>query len=143
MRFAFIASLTRRQEMRVIAARLESMGHEVVSTWIDSNEEDGDMSGPQKLATAELNIDNLIQSDAVAIFTELAETAGVHKGTRHFETGAIWAITVLMGPCRKLCVVGPRETICHYLHGFTYAEDVAEFLAWAKQLRGCAERTGT
>lgn len=146
MRIAFIASLTRRPQMREIAKSLRAMGHEVVSTWIDSDEEDDGLTDEHKRAVAIKNINDLARGQAIVVFGENREACGVHRGTRHAEFGFVYgrALFSPTGGPKHIVIVGPRETTFHHMPCLDHFGTVAEFMTWAKQqavaLRAVAER---
>lgn len=93
----------RRLELAIIKHIIESYGHKVVSTWIDSY--------PQPINRSELaekELKEIDECDCLMAFTEDPETAH-YKGGRHVEYG--YAIA----KHKDIIVVGPKENLFYWL----------------------------
>ena len=109
-KIALTSRFGRQQEMRAVAAYLESLGHAVVSRWLVV-EQDQDT---QELA--QMCLDDIGQADVVVAYTDAPDTPGAGRGGRHAEFGAA-AMTFA-----RLILVGRRE---HLLHHLARVEQVA------------------
>ncbi|HLK90206.1 MAG TPA: hypothetical protein VKZ18_09950 [Polyangia bacterium] len=101
----YIASrYDRRFEMLGVTAVLMRAGHVVTSRWIEGR---GD--GPEVAAAEDL--EDVLRADCLVSFTEepAAGVAWSARGGRHVEFG----LAVAAG--KRLCIVGPRENIFHFL----------------------------
>ncbi len=113
MRIYLAARYSRREEMRIIAAELETMGHEVTSRWINGSHELTDHPAYEdrtRLACEDMQ--DLYRADVVISFTEQPRAAldNPGRGGRHVEFGL-----ALRNPGQRKIVVGWRENVFHYL----------------------------
>jgi hypothetical protein len=101
----YIASrYDRRFEMLGVTGVLMRAGHVVTSRWVEGRGE-----GPALAALEDLS--DILRADCLISFTEEPE-AGVSwaaRGGRHVEFGYALAAG------KRLCVVGPRENVFHFL----------------------------
>ncbi|MCE5200820.1 MAG: hypothetical protein ABFD54_05820 [Armatimonadota bacterium] len=116
MNIYLAARYERREELNAYATDLARHGHHVISRWI---------RGEHEFVNTETDIiryaledcEDLIAADMVISFTE-EPRSGHSRGGRHVEFG----LAVAFG--KKLCVVGYRENVFHYL------PEVAFFQTW-------------
>jgi hypothetical protein len=104
MRIYIASRYDRRFEMLGVTGVLMRAGHDVTSRWIEGR---GD--GPE--LEAREDVADVLRADCLLSFTE-EPTAGVPwsaRGGRHVEFG------VALATGKRLCIVGPRENIFHYL----------------------------
>lgn len=117
------ADYARKSEMQGCRAFVEALGHKVVSTWIDNEQEqpfgiDGEaidettINRCAGLATADFS--ELKDSDTVLLFT----TGRLARGGRHTEFGAALAMM------KRIIIIGPRENV------FQCASCVEQFDTW-------------
>lgn len=119
MRIYLTARFGRRDEMRQHRETLKAIGHEVTSRWLD----EADCVPPRQAAM--VDVDDLIQSECVIVFTETSE-AGYTTGGRHVELGFAIATTL------PILMVGPRENVfCHLdcVNNFETMQQAVEFLS--------------
>ena len=101
----YIASrYDRRFEMLGVTGVLMRAGHVVTSRWIEGR---GD--GPEVAAAEDL--EDVLRADCLVSFTEepAVGVAWSARGGRHVEFG------LALAAGKRLCVVGPRENIFHFL----------------------------
>ena len=100
--------------MRVVAVRLEDLGHEVTSTWVwrtDTNIEN--LFDPDASLVAVDDVIDVIRADTIIAFTEYPRTTNT-RGARHTEFGISVGLAAQAGAGkRRLIVCGPREHIFH------------------------------
>ena len=106
MRIYIAARYDRRFEMLGVTSALMRAGHEVTSRWIRRGRgEDPELGLPSRISR------DLGRADCLVSFTE-EPAAGVSwaaRGGRHVEFG------IALAAGKRLCVVGPRENIFHFL----------------------------
>ncbi len=112
MRIYLASRYSRRDEMRHLAARLRSLGHNITSRWLEAewaNRPDSSSAAPAEYREKFAQIDMLdVQvSDTVISFTEAPGDGS--RGGRHVEFG----LAVAWG--KRLIVVGHRENLFHHL----------------------------
>jgi len=118
VRIYLAARFDRGAEMRDVAANLACAGHFVTSRWIHK------APGDPGLLAAIQDIEDLADADCLVSFTE-PPTAGVPwaaRGGRHVEFG----VALMAG--KRLCVVGPRENLFHYLPPVEIYRNTAELI---------------
>jgi hypothetical protein len=101
----YIASrYDRRFEMLGVTGVLVRAGHDVTSRWIEGR---GD--GPEVAAAEDL--EDVLRADCLVSFTEepAASVSWAARGGRHVEFG------LALAAGKRLCLVGPRENIFHFL----------------------------
>lgn len=101
MRLYLCGSYDRRQEFLSYAAGLRALGHEIMSRWLEGND---DLS-PERQAS--MDATDVLLSDCLITFT-YPEGEGPSRGGRHVEFGIAWYTK------KRLVVVGPRENIFHH-----------------------------
>jgi hypothetical protein len=128
MRIYLAARYNRHPEMRVVRDRLQALGHEVTSRWIDLHGGELEESVTQRDLNfapeigrpfAETDLHDVSVSDVVASFT--SEDGG-GKGGRHVEFG----VGLALG--KRTIVVGPRENVFHTLWTVEHHPDLESFL---------------
>lgn len=102
----------RREELLGYSRELESMGYEIVSTWLD-----GYHDGLPNDIIANDDYADLLDAEIVIHFTETPE-AGYNRGGRHVEFGLTYQIAL------RIIIVGPRENVFHWL------PDVEQYNSW-------------
>ena len=121
------ARYSRRNELRVYRADLETLGFAVTSRWLDGNHQIDDAglseegSPAERTRFAQEDWDDLMEADACISFTESPRSAA-SRGGRHVEFGAGVAAGKFM------VVIGPRENVFHCL------PEVAVFPDWPTYL---------
>ena len=117
MKIYTAARYSRMEEMRGIRDRLVAAGHEVTAQWVDGAEETLEESA----AGAEMDIDDIIQADALMFFSEPKGSLN-RGGGRHWEFGFAYGLN------RRCIVIGELETIfCHLKYVRRY-ESLDDFL---------------
>jgi hypothetical protein len=119
MRVYIAARYDRRFEMLGAAVALMRAGHEVTSRWIEGR---GD--APEGLAAVD-DLADLSRADCLVSFTDQPDrtVAGIARGGRHIAFG------VALATHKRLCVVGPRESIFHHLPRIEVYATVADLVA--------------
>jgi hypothetical protein len=111
MKIYIAARYSRRDEMRVVAQKLEEMGHIVTSTWLrENNPLDCHMGDDtQEFYRRHANVDliDIEEAGAMLFFAEDPKV-GVPRGGRHVEFGYALALGL------SIFVIGPHENIFHY-----------------------------
>lgn len=129
MKVYLAASYSRRLEMVERAADLERLGHRVVSSWIDGHHETNSAHGSQADGVADAaeqetwaieDVADLIEADAVVMFSEAPHAGNRKRGGRHVELGFAlgWTMACRMnglGSDMRAFVVGPVENVFHCL----------------------------
>ena len=108
MKFYLVARYGRREELFGYAKQLRENGHEVVSSWINGENEalDGSASVEEQGNWAIQDLHELHHADMVLVFTE-GPHSGHSRGGRHVELGAAIAMD------KSIAIVGCREnTFC-------------------------------
>jgi hypothetical protein len=123
MKIYLAAHYDRRWQMLAVASTLEHAGHEVTSRWIEGGRGDD----PAVVPAVEALID-LGSADCVVAFTEepAGNSLGAGSGERHVEIG------IALASGKRVCVVGPRETIFHHLLSVESYASVADLVAGLK-----------
>jgi hypothetical protein len=131
MKIYLAAHYDRRWQMLAVASTLEHAGHQVTSRWIEGGRGDD----PAVVPALEDLID-LGNADCLVSFTEerTGDAAGAGSGERHVEFG------IALAAGKRLCVVGPRETVFHHLLSVEAYASVADLVAG---LKGWDRVTGT
>ena len=121
----------RRDELRRYRADLQEMGHEVTSSWLDTEFEETQRppgvpsaAPPEERALhAHRDLEDLASAVLCISFTEPTKSKA-SRGGRHVEMG------VALGKGLECWVVGPRENVFHYL------ENIRNYASWESALRG-------
>ncbi len=121
MKFYLAARYIRIDEINKYAADLRAIGHTVDCRWlngshqlhpgadkIDSAPSDNENTPIEAMPFAEDDIEDIIKSDVLILFTE-KPFSDKGRGGRHTEFG--YAI----GLGKTVCIVGPRENVFHCL----------------------------
>jgi hypothetical protein len=121
----------RQKEMQHYAKEITELGHEVTSTWLRENFV-APLLGESKNAihAAELDLHDILTSDAMIIFTE-DKSIGNYAGGRHVEFGFAIGNGVTILSC------GPKENIFYHLpkvRNFTSWDDIYVYLLELKKL---------
>lgn len=117
MRIYIASRYDRRFEMLGVTGVLMRAGHSITSRWIEGR---GD--GPEVAAAEDLQ--DVLRADCLVSFTE-EPAAGVTwaaRGGRHVEFG------LALAAGKRLCVVGPRENIFHFLPRVEVYRNTAELI---------------
>jgi hypothetical protein len=141
LKIALSASWSRRPELQRYAAELRSLGHEVVSSWLDIapnfTEDDGihvRASPEVRAVIIERDLADIRDAHAFVAFAE-PEGSPYTRGTRHFEEGAAYAWG------KPIFLVGQREEMLgHWLPRLMWFETWAacvEFLGTLKEGERC------
>jgi len=110
MRFYLSARYSRGDELREVRERLQSLGHEVASRWLDTTWTESDAHGsaaaPPEMCEehAIADLEDVLACDSLVAFTN-GERG---RGGRHVEYGAALATG------KQIVVIGPREHIFHH-----------------------------
>lgn len=125
------ADYARKHEMRDCRGIIETLGHKVVSRWIDNPDELEDIgiggtpitdgNHTQRAQHASYDWNDIHDADMVVLFT----TGNLTRGGRHTEFG----MALAWG--KRVVIIGPREHVFHCLpevvHFPTRQEFVADF----------------
>ena len=118
MKIYLAARYSRREELVAYATMLHKLGHEVTSTWLDSNYEGSDYESTHcppedraRIATCDFR--DIMLCNMLIHFTE--EPRNGSRGGRHVEMG------IALGLMKRVAIVGPAENI------FCFHEDVRRF----------------
>lgn len=113
MRIYLAARFSRIDEMNIVAATLEMLGHQVTCRWILGQHKMPDcaVGTPEEVAIrqrfAAEDLEDLRAADCCISFTE--EPRCATRGGRHVEYG------VALERGQRLILVGPREHVFHWL----------------------------
>lgn len=123
MKIYLAARYDRRWQMLGVASALERAGHEVASRWIEG----GRGGDPAAVPAVEALLD-LTRAECFVAFTEEPSIFPVtSSGERHVEFG------IALATGKRLCIVGPRETIFHHLLSAERYATVADLVAGLAQ----------
>lgn len=124
MKLYLSASYVRKHELRGYRSVLESLGHEVTSTWLDEPDYGDDgvsmMQGPDYCALAHRDCVDIDRADAFVAFTEPPN--GAPRGGRHVEYGYAHAKN------KALFVIKHRENAFHHLPNVLFFDDFDHFV---------------
>lgn len=125
MKIYLSAAFDRAAEIRPLAAEAEANGHEVVSRWLDPDEQARLFGRTDRVAEAAayMDLDDIDRADAFVLFTEPTPTAR-SSGGHHFEAGYACTLGIPM------MTVGPRENVFYHLPGIRNFETWALCLSW-------------
>jgi hypothetical protein len=122
MKIYLAARYDRRWQLLGVASTLERAGHEVTSRWIEGGRSDD----PAAVPAVEALLD-LARSDCLVAFTEEPPIFPVaSSGERHVEFG------IALATGKRLCIVGPRETVFHHLLSAERYATVADLIEGLK-----------
>lgn len=116
MKFYIAARFSRRPEAHALAKQLNELGHTCTATWItdDSHVTGSDMD------CALHDCRDVMACDTLIALTEVPR--GNSRGGRHVEFGMALAAN------KECVVIGPRETVFHYLPNVKHFPTVAAFM---------------
>jgi len=106
------AAYSRAAEMRHVRNKLEAVGFQVVSRWIDVEL----FEGKEDKICASSDCRDLRSADYLLFFSDGPQATG--KGGRHVEFGIAWALGV------PVLVIGPKENIFHSLPGVMHTDSL-------------------
>lgn len=100
----------RKEELQECAIELRNMGHIVVSSWVDfdDNLNECNLSDKEKCEIAMIDIEDLESADILVVFSEEENSTQKGRGGRHVEMGMAIALR------KDIDVIGPKENIFHY-----------------------------
>lgn len=105
MKIYLAARFDRRKEIARYRKRLEALGHEVVSTWLDSTKEsDSDLIYQECGKIARRELSEIKSCEVLALFTQGPED-GYTSGGHNVEFG------YAVGLNKGIVIVGPAENI--------------------------------
>lgn len=107
MKIYLAARYSRREELKGYRELLQSRGHVVTSSWIDTDLE-GRAADEEREKVAIVDLNDLRSSEACISFTEPPD-AKAGRGGRHVEFGLAYALGLVC------VVVGHRENVFHHL----------------------------
>ena len=124
MKIYLAARYGRRAEMQRVRDKLQAIGIDVVSRWIDGAHEAADLvaTDAERSRWAGEDLVDLARADAIVAFTEEAGSKE-SRGGRHVEFG------IAIGLGKHLCVVGPRENIFYCNNTIYWYPDYLAFYA--------------
>lgn len=124
MKFFLSSRYSRKDELIKLRDKLEQMGHDVTSRWLDTNWEERDEHWEPSVAPpeyrekyAQIDLQDVSYCDCLVCFTDPPGQGG-RRGGKHVEFG------YAMGLGKKVIIVGPRENIFHCHPKVTYYIDV-------------------
>jgi hypothetical protein len=108
----------RRFEMLGVTSVLMRAGHVVTSRWVEGRGE-----GPE--VEAKEDIDDVLRADCLLSFSEepTEQVTWAARGGRHVEFG------VALATGKRLCLIGPRENVFHYLPRVELFPSLDQFVA--------------
>jgi uncharacterized protein YuzB (UPF0349 family) len=122
-RIYIAAKFSKLEEMRENANQLARMGHVCTSSWLkeDPSNDVLDDNDVKWKGVAETDLYDLVNSEAIMIFTEDAEHE-FKRGGKMVEFG------FALGYGLRLIVIGPRQNIFMYLDEVEVYETLEQFL---------------
>ena len=133
MRISLAARFGRRDELRGYRTALQSLGHEVFSSWLDAPDETAEADWT---AAAQRDLVEIFDADLLIAFTD--DGVGSGRGGHHAEFGAALTAATFWPTAwatKWPWIVGPRQHVLHFHPG------VRHFATWADAL--AALTTGT
>jgi hypothetical protein len=101
-----------RNLIKGYAKQLESLGHEITSTWLQERKGLGteldELSNRFLREHAKADYNDIVKADCVILFS-VGPTELTKRGGRHVEFGLGYALG------KQMIVCGPKENIFHYL----------------------------
>lgn len=116
MKFYIAARFSRRAEAAKLAASLTELGHTCTATWIT---DDSHVTGSDDECALH-DFRDVAMCDKLIALAE--EPRGTSRGGRHVEMG------MALGMYKAVVVIGPRETVFHYLPNVKHFPTVAAFM---------------
>jgi nucleoside 2-deoxyribosyltransferase len=126
VRIYLASRFDRQDELRGYARQLRAAGHVVTARWLKEESDvvlapTGWTNDPSQLVTfAKNDLADIDDSDMMVVFTH----EGLARGGMHVEFGYALALN------KRLVVVGPRQTLFHYLPRVTQFETWKEARAY-------------
>lgn len=121
MKIYLCSRYQRFPEMQLYAAKLEKLGHTIVSTWINGAHQNANDDESAWAQFAAKDMADLSNADCVVAFTEYPDS-GYSRGGRHVELGMALAWGKLVW------VVGHIENIFCTLPEVNYVKTVGDLL---------------
>jgi len=120
MKVYLAARYSSKAQMEVYAQKLEKIGIEVTSRWLEEpHASDAEISDDLKTQYALMDLEDVERAD-VLIFFSVEPTTPTPRGGRHVEFGYALALGV------HIIVVGPKENIFHHVPWVNFAKDFEE-----------------
>lgn len=118
MRIYLASRYDRRFQMLGVTSILMRAGHVVTSRWIEGRGEGPEVEAAEDIA-------DVLRADCLLSFTEepTEHVTWAARGGRHVEFG------VALATGKRLCVIGPRENVFHYLPRVEVFRGLDEFVA--------------
>lgn len=108
-----------QNEARKIAKMLEDEGHEITSSWINADwEKEGQLDDKGKSNVAEMDIAEVLASDALLMFSSPRRV----PGGKFVECG------VALGSGKQVILIGHRENMLMYYRRIRQYNSVDDFL---------------
>lgn len=113
MKIYLCGRYSRRDQLRDVRDKIQQMGHDVVSRWLDTEyayrPDQGAAAPPEyREKYARIDLEDVAACDAVISFTEAAGIPNAGRGGRHVEFGYALALG------KRLIVIGHRENLFHH-----------------------------
>lgn len=127
MKFYLCARYSRRDELRTVRTRLEAIGHQTTSRWLDTDWEGIERQDKVYSSAAPpeyreeyacKDMGDVAACDCLIAFTEEPRSGG--RGGRHVEFGAAIALN------KRLIVVGFRENLFYHHPDVEFCENETE-----------------
>ena len=119
------AQYARRDELRSYRDKLEKIGIQVASRWLDEKEPLNSQMGQHTtefyIETATIDLEDVDKADIVIFFSE-NPLVGIPRGGRHVEFGYALAKN------KPVHVVGPKENVFHYIDGVYHYDNLDELI---------------
>jgi hypothetical protein len=115
----------RKEEMKVVAAKLNAAGHKVASFWIyEIHPTDVTMDQVNDAELRETAMADYIELGAADAMLFFAEDPLVvpPRGGRHVEFG------IAIGMGKDIYVIGPKENIFHHFRNVKHFKNLEEFI---------------
>lgn len=113
---------SRQGEMLAVRQRLEKLGHDCVSRWLDEPSPE-EQVGDWQERVAEDDLEDIEGADIFVLFTDGADSPDAWRGGRHVELG------FALGRGRSVVLIGPRENVFHHLEQVAVFPDLEAWLA--------------
>lgn len=126
MKVYLAAQYARRDELKQHAVKLQEVGVEVTSRWLEEkaplNSDMGDHKVDFYQETATIDIEDIDRANAVVFFSE-DPLVGIKRGGRHVEFGYAHAKEM------PIYVIGPKENVFHYRDRVYHYDTLEAFIA--------------
>jgi hypothetical protein len=120
MNIHLAAPYDRRWAMLGVASALQRAGHHVTSRWIQ-----GGRGGDSPVVPAVEDLIDRARAECLVTFTDAARRNATDATVGDHEVA--FGVALALG--KRLCLVGPRETIFHHLQSVEAYESVADLIA--------------